>query len=60
MAPEVRRGSNYNSSMDSWGLGVIYYHLLTEGYPFGESISEEILREVYTRIDRLEVSNDSK
>jgi serine/threonine protein kinase len=45
-APELIKGEGYNESVDIWGLGVIFFMLLTGEFPFNGSSKESIFRRI--------------
>lgn len=42
MAPEVLRGAPPTPAADIYGLGVVLYHCVTEGFPVGGSTMDEV------------------
>lgn len=48
MAPEVLKGSGYNTSCDYWSAGVSLYKMYFNKYPFGEYCKSSV--EVYSSI----------
>lgn len=38
MAPEIRRGVNYDEKCDIWSLGLVLYRMLFGGLPFADSV----------------------
>lgn len=49
-APEMIRGEGYNDSIDVWGIGVIFFTLLTGKYPFDTSQKDKVKKVVFQRI----------
>lgn len=45
-APELLKRKGYNESVDVWGLGVIFFMLLTGMYPFDGSKKKSIFRRI--------------
>ncbi len=45
-APELIKGDGYNESVDIWGLGVIFFMLLTGEFPFNGSSKPSIFRRI--------------
>ena len=45
-APELIKGEGYNESVDIWGLGVIFFMLLTGEFPFNGSSKTSIFRRI--------------
>ena len=45
-APELIKGGGYNDSVDIWGIGVIFFMLLTGDYPFNGSSKESIFARI--------------
>lgn len=48
MAPEIWRGSSYDSKVDLWSIGVVMYYLLSGTHPFSgdtDTIGEKIMVE---------------
>lgn len=45
-APELIRGEGYNDSVDIWGIGVVFFMLLTGQYPFNGSNKSSIFRRI--------------
>lgn len=45
-APELIGGEGYNESVDIWGVGVIFFLLLTGEYPFDGSNKENIFKRI--------------
>jgi len=45
-APELIKGEGYNDSVDIWGLGVVFFMLLTGEIPFNGSSKESIFRRI--------------
>lgn len=45
-SPELLQGDGYNESVDVWGLGVIFFMLLTGNYPFDGSKRKSIFRRI--------------
>jgi serine/threonine protein kinase len=47
-APEIFRGSEYDSAIDIWSLGVILYVMVCGDFPFGSDSLEAVSRRVLT------------
>lgn len=45
-APEMLEGNGYNESIDIWGIGVVFFTLLTGSYPFDASERENIFKRI--------------
>lgn len=45
-APEMLEGNGYNESIDIWGIGVVFFTLLTGSYPFDASERENIFQRI--------------
>lgn len=45
-APEMLQGNGYNESIDIWGIGVVFFTLLTGTYPFDASVRENIFKRI--------------
>ena len=46
MAPEILNGQKYNSKVDVWSLGAVFYEMITGAPPFTGSDKESLRRNV--------------
>lgn len=44
MAPEILRGKPYDSKVDVWSLGAIFYEMLTGFVPFTGRNQDDLIR----------------
>jgi serine/threonine protein kinase len=45
-APELIKGDGYNDSVDIWGIGIVFFMLLTGEYPFNGSSKTSIFKRI--------------
>ena len=45
-APEMLEGKGYNQSIDIWGIGIVFFALLTGNYPFDATERENIFKRI--------------
>jgi serine/threonine protein kinase len=51
MAPEMFSGVRYNSKVDIWAIGVIFYEILLGRHPFTANTLDELIRNINMKVD---------
>ncbi len=59
-APEILEGDGYNETIDIWGIGIIFFMLLTGDYPFDGSKRKSIFKRIMNKTIHYDLYNLSK
>ena len=59
MAPEIfeKKSEIYKNKVDIWALGIIFYNLLTNEYPFNSTTTNKLFKKISTKDYKLDISN---